>query len=62
MHFVAYSENSISETCQGANLSKVRDPGKCAMIDGTLTLEKSCLFDHDTNNGSDIKNQKSVFM
>lgn len=42
LHFVTYSENNIPETRQGAKLSKMRDPEKCEMINGTGTLEKSC--------------------
>lgn len=62
MHFITYSENNISETWQGAYLSKVRGPGKCVMTDGTMIVEKSCSFDYEINNGSEIKNQKSMFM
>lgn len=54
LHFVTYSKNNISETCQDAKLRKLRGLGKCVMIDCTATLEKSCSFDYDTNNGSEI--------
>lgn len=33
---VTYSENNIPETCQGTKLSKMRDPEKCLMINGTV--------------------------
>lgn len=62
LHFITYSENNISEKCQGASLSRLRGPGKGVMIDGTLTLEKSFSFDYDTSNGSKVKNQKSICM
>lgn len=62
LHFVLYSENNIPESCPGAKLSKMRAPEKYVMINGTVTLEKSCPLDYDRNNGPEIKNQRSIFM
>lgn len=43
-------------------MSKLRDPEKRVMTDGTVTLEKSFLFEYDTNSGSEVKSQKSICM
>lgn len=61
MHSVTYSENNIPETCQGTKLSKMRDPEKCLMINGTVDTWKIMPI-WLWHNGSEIKNQRSIFM